>query len=272
MENIICVPLEKYEGIGTGGENEHTWKITSVIGEGVSGTVWQACSTITPSLQARDTTSSKYVLKYIPLEHASWRPGGGSKDTDGVNRRLERKREKSKAVIKKEIGIQQAIAKFDMAVPIIDSWFCETGGVIIMRSLKQTVESLLKEYKSDYVRHLIIGVCLGMVAKLQRFKYYHGDAHLSNIMVDYSDEDEKLALEAETDEKKRYSLYKYKYYFIDFGRSGNFPESDAEIKGDYVGILSGLTKLAHNDDSFLPMIVFLRTYISSFTNPIFPKE
>jgi len=228
VQTTVCVPLKSYVTTSSGNK----WKAVSAIGEGMYGTVWQACL---------NDQECQYVLKYMPFK--------SSLDPRSIED------------IKKEIEIQQAISKFDLAIPVIDSWFCEDGGVLVMRSLKKTVSALLEEYKTIKVRLMILGECLGLIAKLHRYQYYHGDLHLSNIMVNYT-EPANVA-KTSKNEYSKYKSHNYKYYLIDFGFAGNFPDF-SQIRNDYRIMLESILDESERDESLSPLYAFLRSYVDTF--------
>jgi hypothetical protein len=177
------------------------WEVTTRMGDpSAYGEIWQAC----------ENSRCSYVLKYIPIGLIS------PEDPSLLPR--------TKDDIVREIKLQAKISKFGLAPQVIDSWTCTTGGVIVMKSMKQTVNSLIRQYTSSMVRHIIVGSCLGIIDKLHSRGYYHGDSHLKNIMVDYKEDDmieaEDAFEDGEVDEIEKYKLVGYRYYFIDLERSG----------------------------------------------------
>jgi len=208
MNDILCSPV-------SGNERGTVWSLMGRVGEdSLYGTVWQACL-------KKDCT---YVLKSQKYSKDAYR-------------------QITKETIKKEVDMQNKIAKEGLALKIKDWWLCDKGGVIIMKSLKQTVRNLLLEYNNDIVRHMIIGTCIGLLHRLHLSGYYHGDSHLNNIMVTYDQDDYDDAIEEDREEDK-YKTVGYKFYFIDLGDAGSLSGDDtlkhAQIQGDYIKVATSL--------------------------------
>lgn len=211
------------------------WVVTDLFHGGVSGIIW--------NVSRVSSESKQYILKYMPYKRAF-------------------REDVTKEDVEKEIDIHIAISKFGMTVPVADYWFCETGGVMIMKKLKQTVSELFNEYKTIGVRLTILGACMGLISKLHRNEYYHGDLHFSNIMVDY---DHSVTPKNIKNERSRYEKMGYRYYLIDFGSSGTFPSLRPNaIKHDYLILAEHMSEITDTDESFLPLQQFLWSYYHAF--------
>lgn len=205
-----CLPLKRFK-FKTDNKlkcinDDKSWIYKQRIGKPSSyGEVWQACC----------EKDCRYVAKYQSFGKSDsisdlYYPTSTPKD------------------IEKEIKLQDEIADKGLSVPIIDSWICEHGGIIIMQALKETVSDLILQYKTITVRKMIINKIISLLDKLHKAGFYHGDAHLNNIMVTY---DTDVYLEGykkyPKNEKQRYTYIDYKFYFIDMGQSG-YLEGDIE--------------------------------------------
>ncbi len=228
--------------------NAESWEIKERVGEkSVYGKLWQACC----------QGNCKYVLKYQSFSISKHTIMGITYEPV------------TKSMIRNEIDIQDAIAKLKLSVPVEEAWFCEKGGVIVMRVLKTTVRNLMKKYSHPKILHDIVITCLALIQSLHIHDFYHGDSHLNNFMVNFSAND---AQEAEKEgEKDKYEIYNYKYYFIDFGKSGKLPSNPntrkTRIIEDYRKVASDLQKLADHEKNgikkshFEKMVEFLGLYI-----------
>lgn len=148
-----------------------------------------------------------------------------------------------------EIDMQNSVAKLGLAIPVVNSWFCDKGGVIIMRSLKATVREILKTYSNPEVIGTIIVKCLGMIERLHLSGFVHGDTHLNNFMVTYR-EDDATEAEDEEDEMEKYKIYDYNFFFIDFGRSSvleSGKNKNEQILEDYYKFTTDIQNIYDNE-------------------------
>lgn len=206
---------------------DKSWTYKDRIGKPSSyGEVWQACC----------VKDCRYVAKYQSF-------GKPSTISDVYYSSI------TPEDIKKEVKLQNAIAKVGLSVPVLDAWVCKHGGVMIMKVLKETISDLIYEYKTLTVRTIIISRILSLLKTLHFNGFFHGDSHLNNIMVDYStDSYKKAASIYPNNELKRYEKIGYKYYFIDMGRSGRLDEdSQQEIKQDFIKVYTDLSHLVEDD-------------------------
>lgn len=224
----LCLPLKRFK-FKTDNElkcinDDKSWIYKQKIGKPSSyGEVWQACC----------EKDCRYVAKYQSFgEYSTVIP----KD------------------IENEIKLQDEIADKGLSVPIIDSWICEHGGIIIMQALKETVSDLILQYQTITVRKMIINRIISLLDKLHQAGFYHGDAHLNNIMVDY---DTDVYLEGykkyPKNEKQRYTYIDYKFYFIDMGRSGYLEGEMEEInffkKYDFQKVYNDINHSIEDDET-----------------------
>lgn len=188
--------------------DSNTWHIAHRTGEESSyGEMWQACC----------NNDCNYVLKYQTFGRPERYEFGGE-SYEKVTRKS----------IEKEIELQNKIADEGLTVHITDAWFCKNGGVIIMPALENTVRNLIQYvYDDPEIISKIIDKCLYLVKKLHKKGFYHGDTHLNNFMV--------------TKRGKN-----YKYYFIDFGRSGKLDGDKEFIRQDYISIYMDLNNIKDN--------------------------
>jgi serine/threonine protein kinase len=124
-----------------------------------------------------------------------------------------------------EVNIQKEVATHGLAPEIYDSWKCSHGGVIIMGSMRMTVDSLFEEiikYQDDayHSEHLpiipqidiykfvviITKKLLYQHNKLMSINVCHQDLHLNNVMITF-------------DKKEDIYEGKFDLKFIDFGQS-----------------------------------------------------
>lgn len=215
----LCYPLDK--GLDKGLDKE--WIIKDQIGEeSAYGTVYQACK----------DSKCNYVMKYQSYGEVK-RSG-----MDFYN-------QLTKSDIEKEIAMQIAVAKIRLAPPLVDSWFCTNGGVIIMPMMQITIKRLLEIYNTIDLRLRILGNAIGLIQKLHDNGIYHGDTHLNNIMVNRDPDyeyDKDINLQQDFEEAN------YSYKFIDFGRSGYIKDTvkSEVIREDFVKLT---TDIYHEADS-----------------------
>ncbi|HMP29452.1 MAG TPA: hypothetical protein PKD85_07620 [Saprospiraceae bacterium] len=152
-----------------------------------------------------------YILKFIPFE--AYRVS------------------EARDIINNEIKLQKDSSRIGVSPPIVDSWFSDVGGVIIMEKLEIDVETLLTKYKSLEVIHLIFANITNVIDKLHLNGIYHGDLHLQNIMA-ISTGDTKYD-EKDENELVLFTKKGYRFYLIDFGEGGYLKYHPKLIKGDY---------------------------------------
>lgn len=149
------------------------YDVTDKIGEeSMYGDIWKACC----------NKDCSYVLKW-------------QKYTGGTV---------NKEYIQNEINLQKIFAEFGVSPPVIDSWFCVNGGIIIMPMLVKTAKYLLQTATNDDDINFVIDSSLSLLDYIHEQGYYHGDPHLNNIMTDNQD----------------------RFYLIDMGASGKGVEND----------------------------------------------
>lgn len=195
----ICIPIKEYVE-GDKSYDNITAKTRLTADEGAFGEIWQAC----------ENKDCSYILKY-----QKFRDADDIKSLPAI----------TKQTIIKEIKLQKAFSELRLAPRVKDSWICDHGGVIVMKALKQTVYSLFKIYEDVSVHYMILASCLSLIRRLHENGYYHGDASISNIMVNYLKDDMEDA-EEEEEELLKYKAYNYRFYFIDMGLSGKFDDLD----------------------------------------------
>ena len=225
-----CYPPTKYYPVDRkeGECDAKTWLVSGKIGEeSAYGEIQLACC----------KGKCRYILKYQPFGKPERAEMFGADAYEDVTEEM----------IKHEINIQNSIANTELTIPVVDSWFCKKGGVMIMKALKTTARDLIMNvYSSERILRNIIITCLGMIRSLHFFGFYHGDTHLNNFMVNFESDDAQDA-EEENDEIEKYEIYDYKYYFIDFGRSGIFSqhahEKRSQILEDYRKLASDLQNI-----------------------------
>jgi len=91
-----------------------------------------------------------------------------------------------KAKFKNEVALQKEAHKLKVAPPIVDDWICEEPslGVIIMPTLKRTLEDILQDEKnSEKTKQNRIGEAQqALLETLQEANFRHNDSHLNNFM------------------------------------------------------------------------------------------
>lgn len=238
--DIKCADPEFYPAkrsdCGTG------WEILSKVGEeSTYGTVYQACC----------SGKCSYVIKI---------------------QRFSRVQEKND--ITKEISLQDDISKAGLTVKISEAWFCQTAAMIVMPALKKTVGDLLKEYSDPMVIRNIVFSCMSMLTVLHTLGWYHGDSHMNNFMVNYKQEDAGYA-ESETEEKRKYNEFRYKYFFIDFGLSGELEsvrpltKKLMFVRQDYISLATDINHYTEDlpdspkKSELEKVVINLQTYINT---------
>lgn len=175
-----------------------------------------------------------YVMKYMPYDNGARR----NKREDIIN----------------EIITHNKCSEHGLCPVIYDSWLCDTGGVYVMELYKMTVLQLLLKFKSISDRQKVLANIITLTDKLHRYGIYHGDLHLDNIMV-----------VNRTDNSE--TLNNYEYYFIDFGKGGNFISmNDPHIKDDYIEISSHIQDLIHEypGENFEELYETMKIYMKKF--------
>lgn len=243
MADKICIPLK--DCAGHEGSSLHRWQILGQMGDpGAFGEIWSTCC----------RKDCQYVLKYQKYGKDVSVSGeySGSVEPDDVTR---------------EVRIQTALALKGLAPKVVDSWNCGGGGAIVMMALKETVNSLLHRYQSLEVRESIIKGCIDLIEKTHDAGYYHGDVHLKNIMVGFDPDNKEKTYGKSLTEEQEYETIRYRYYFIDFGLSGDHPNK-SRIIADYNSLLGRIVELlTENDtiplgDSDRMLLAMIREYIN----------
>ena len=143
--------------------------------------------------------------------------------------------------IRNEIEMQNECAKINLALPVIDFWFSNDGGSIVMHKLDYTAANLFTVYKTDAERMLILANILVILNKLHSNGFYHGDLHLNNIMTKGID-----------------------YYFIDFGMSGRLTSLTLNKRyKDYADIYDHLLELQDDDPSMENITKIMKIHMES---------
>lgn len=256
---IRCLPVDIIERHPKARCKGGEWKLKLRIGEeSAYGQVWQACC----------KTNCNYVMKHISFEAAPRGEFGYTPQT--------------KEEFINEVRMQKKAAEAKLALPIVDSWTCKGGGIMIMRALKQTARNLLLSYPNNVVRSKILGTVVGLILKLHSIGMYHGDTHLNNFMVTFDMGDRQEAEEDyvvykdsgeidedKTDWEKLYIDTNYRFYFIDMGASGFLPEDEEKkrefIKEDFRGITMDLHNLVDSGNtSFTSLSEFFISLMQLF--------
>ena len=239
----VCIPIAEYI-IGDHTSDKISTKTRFDAQDGAFGEIWQAC----------ESGACKYILKYQKFRAENENTG-----TPAI----------TKASIIREALLQNEFAKLKLAPKVKDSWLCDKGGVIVMPALKKTAYSLFGIYDDIEVYYLILASCLSLIRRLHEKGYYHGDATISNIMVNYSSSDMEDA-EDEVEDMKKYKAMRYKYYFIDMGLSGrldNEKDNKRLMDTDYqILAMSIQDKYDHAtktsfEKNFIGMIDFMSEYM-----------
>lgn len=222
-DTVACVSLKKSSIASKRtpcSNGDGAWEVASEISSGTSyGIVYQACCEL-------DCT---YILKYqkfnlhdesIPIIDEN--------------------------MVKNEVEMQVKASVHNLAPVVYDSWVCENGGIIIMAPMKRSVSMLLEIYKREDVRKLIVDTVFYTISKLHMIGINHGDAHLDNIMVDYTRS--TIPSKYEMDE---YMASEYVYKFIDFGVAENINEREKykQMIGDYSKATDSIGRMAGGDRS-----------------------
>jgi len=224
-------------------KDSSSWIYKQRIGKSSSyGEVWQACC----------EKDCQYVAKYQKFGVSN------QKEFEDYYTNI------TPEDIEKEVKLQDAIANIGLSVPILDSWLCKHGGVMIMRALKSTVSDLFLEYHTKTVRAKIVDKILKLIKKLHKNGFYHGDTHFNNVMVDYDPENYIKSYEKyPNNETKRYDEVKYKYYFIDMGRSGYLEKNTQKQarKDDFIKVYTDLNHLISSNEKLENMNSILEDVI-----------
>lgn len=172
-----------------------SWEIFDRIGEeSLYGDIYQACC----------KNDCNYVLKFIKFT-------GGTVNKDSIE---------------KEIYYQKKFSELDLAPNVKESWFCESGGVIIMPGMRETLKNfIIREEDIDKIEDSI-REALTLLFFLHKKGYYHGDSHLNNFMFDKNG----------------------KLYLIDMGNSGTLSENKNGIKDDNNILLNDIKYFIGDND------------------------
>ncbi len=119
-----------------------------------------------------------YIMKYIPFY---------IRDREQVMR---------------EITLQHEASLLGVSIPIIDSWFTESGGVMVMDKLDIDVGQILTndQFPSLEMKHLVVAEVMGLLVRLNSNGICHGDVSMTNVMA-------------------RWIGSTYRLYLIDFGEA-----------------------------------------------------
>ena len=158
-------------------------------GRGVYGSVRGACRRL------QDDEDCSYVIKIIPLSKRF------------TVRHFNR-----------EVKAQKILASKGLALEVVDHWTCseKPTGVIIMRVLDMTAEKFLTQLDSTFEDQIsLIKAILNLLHALHEAGYYHGDAHLGNIML-------KRVKSGSTEPHTfSSSLGTFRVYLVDMGKTGS---------------------------------------------------
>ena len=77
------------------------------------------------------------------------------------------------------------MARTGLTIPVVDSWFTEDAGIIIMPLLRETLQNYLATHTIEENK-IIMEKVLVQIEKLHG-KYIHNDLHGNNIMLDEND-------------------------------------------------------------------------------------
>lgn len=227
----ICYPIIKK--IIDKNTCSESWEYLERIGEEANyGEIYGTCC----------NKDCNYILKFMPYEN------------DNI-----------KEDILNEIEIQKECSVLGLCPNIEEAWLCEQGGAIIMENFDTTIANLLIAYKSDYIRNIILANLLSLIDKLHLYNIYHGDLHLNNIMVKINN---KINAPGNHSEEELYNLKNYKYYLIDFGKSGKIKDDKLKrIYKDYDDILAHLIDLSDeypDDEGFKNLVHVMQTHMKKF--------
>lgn len=212
FHRMLCQPVTEYL-IGSG---NYTWEpISKLPDQGDYSETWEI---------SRSDNGETYILKHINFERKY------VKQTPDQ--------------FTNEVKIQIECAKYELCPKIIEAWLCEKGGTFIMEKLDKTLEDLFKMYRSQEALYVLAGIVMGMLTKLHKLRIYHGDIHPNNIMVkSYPMTNEEIRrtylipkhisiTEYKFSDLDQIHIQRYKFYFIDMGKS-NFTDDYAMEIADF---------------------------------------
>lgn len=240
-KTTLCYPILEKLISGTDSCDTY-WELFYEIGEeGTYGEIWSVCC------KGKDLQPNcDHVLKYLPYKNNNTYGG-----------------------IINEINIQEKCSSLGMCPKIIDAWICQEGGAIVMSLFEMTAEQMLLKYKSDHIRNIILVNIISLVDRLHTNGIYHGDLHLNNIMVQSQKPPSPLRGDVLT-EKMEYDSHDYKFYFIDFGKSGLFSSMDDQhIEDDFIEVSAHLQDMIDeypHDKGFEKLYKVMKEYMKRFYN------
>lgn len=113
--------------------------------------------------------------------------------------------------IKTEVDYQTWLSRYQLAVPIVDTWMTTKTFTFVMPVLKATLGTILGLFTDKRSRMWILGKVITLIQNLHVLGVIHGDSHFNNIMINY-----------DLDQKSNYTFddllkSNMKFYLIDFG-------------------------------------------------------
>lgn len=128
--------------------------------------------------------------------------------------------------VMREITLQHEASLLGVSIPIIDSWFTKSGGVMIMDKLDLDIGQLLTsaEYYSLEMKHLVVAEVMGLLVRLNSNGICHGDVSMTNVMA-------------------RWIGAQYRLYLIDFGEAFVIQDPRAYKNNDLGNLESELEAL-----------------------------
>jgi tRNA A-37 threonylcarbamoyl transferase component Bud32 len=210
--NSLIYP--KIESIHNDGSGRNKWEQYKYPVSSRGGPIATATSVVCDVICTDDTLYFKdqiYILKFIPFKAYS------------------EHLEEARNMINNEIDLQKASSTIGVSLPVIDSWFSDLGGIIIMEKLEIDADTFLEDCKLLEVKHFHAEITT-LIGKLHEIGIYHGDLHVGNIMGKSNDHD----IESDGAELMLFAGKRYRWYLIDFGEGGYLKDSSFNlIKADY---------------------------------------
>lgn len=228
MRKKICYPVKEKL---TSSPCLDRWEILERIGEESNyAEIWAVCC----------EKDCDYVLKYLPYEN-----------------------DNTKENILNEINIQNECSNLGLCPKIVDAWFCEEGGAIVMSVFDITIANFLLIFKNSLIRQMILANIIVLLEKLHIHGIYHGDLHLNNIMVKGN-----FINTSKMSEEEFFKSEKYEYFLIDFGKSGKFEKmDDYHIYRDYDNILGHLLEMVNEnpeDKGLKDLVETMKVHMKKF--------
>lgn len=126
-----------------------------------------------------------------------------------------------------------------------------------------TIANLFLVFKNKLVRQMILANIIVLLEKLHIHGIYHGDLHLNNIMVKGN-----IINFNNLSEEEFFETENYKYYLIDFGKSGRFKNmDDYHIYRDYDNILGHLLDIVDEnpkDEGLKDLVKTMKVHMKKF--------